>query len=362
MPIHSKEFLENILNGTSNPIFVKDSNLKFVYVNDACARMFGVEKEYILGKDDYDIFPTTQANNFKAIDDELLKTGVPNFNEEKALSPDGVTMTLNTTKSRITDESGNAYIVGNIYNTTENNKLIDNLKMSNQMLERYAHLVSHDLKSPITTINSFSQLLSKSVGTKLTSTETQYLDFITKSSSRLFELVGKILDFSHLNMQELNLVKVDVNELVSDVKSDLQVLIDDQACSLQIEVLPNELICDKRLLSSVFLNLISNAFKFKANDKSCVVKVSCDQIENTYCFTVADNGIGIDAKQHGKIFEMFARLNSDHSSSGSGIGLALSKMIVERHGGEIWVESEVGKGSQFKFTILNNVNVPITSL
>lgn len=361
MSKHSKEFLENILNSSSNPIFVKDSNLKFVYVNDACTQMFGVEAEYILGKDDYDFFPPDQADRFKAIDEAVLKTGVGNFNVEKALSPDGVTLTLKTGKSRTIDEAGNAFIVGNIYNTTENYQLIDNLKMSNQMLERYAHLVSHDLKSPITTINSFSKLLSKSVGTKLNTTETQYLDFITSSSSRLFELVGKILEFSHLNMQQLNLVQVDVNELLADVKSDLKVLIDDGACAMNFEIMPVGLICDKNLLRSVFQNLISNAVKFKSNDKPCVVKVSCDQTDNTYLFTVADNGIGIDEQQQEKIFEMFTRLNSDQSSSGSGIGLALSTMIVERHGGKIWVESEVGKGSQFKFTIPHNVSIPITS-
>ena len=353
--------MENIIKSSSNPIYVKDSNLRFVLINDAFTRMTGVEEHDVLGKNDYDFFPAAQADIFKAIDEAVLNTGDANFNEEKLLSPDGVTLTLNTGKNRITDELGNRYIVGNIYNTTEKKQLIDNLKMSNQMLERYAHLVSHDLKSPIITIHRFSQLLSRSVATKLTATETEYLDFITNSSLRLFELVEKILDFSHLNMQELHLVKVDANELLTNVKSDLRVLIEDRDCSMHFESLPDGLICDKRLLNSVFQNLISNAIKFKTNDKTCEVKISCDRTDNTFLFTVADNGIGIDEKEQGKIFEMFARLNSNPSISGSGIGLALSKMIVERHGGKIWVESELGKGCQFKFTIPHNVNIPIQS-
>ena len=359
MPKHSKNFLENILNSISNPIFVKDSNRKFVLINDAFTRLTGLEEHDIIGKDDHDFFPKAQADLFKTIDEAVLNTGEENFNEEKLLNPDGVTLTLNTGKNCTTDESGNRYIVGNIYDTTEKTQLIDNLKMSNQMLERYAHMISHDLKSPITTIRSFTQLLSKSLGAKMTATETQYLDFISSSSARLFELVGKILDFSHLNMQELNLVKVDANELLADVQSDLIALNEDADCSIDIENLPTELICDKYLLGSVFQNLVSNAIKFKSIDKACGIKISCQQSDNTYLFTVADNGIGIDEKQKGKIFEMFSRLNTNPSISGSGIGLALSKMIVERHGGKIWVESEFGKGSQFKFTIPQNVNIPI---
>ncbi|MFK7809364.1 MAG: ATP-binding protein [Saprospiraceae bacterium] len=361
MSKYSKQFLENIIKSSSNPIFVKDANLRFVLVNDAFTRMTGIEAQDILGKDDYDFFPAAQADVFKAIDEVVLNTGEENFNEEKLLGPDGVTLTLNTGKNCITDELGNRYIVGNIYNTTEKKQLIDNLKVSNQMLERYAHLVSHDLKSPIITIHRFAQLLSRSLVTKLTTTETEYLDFITSSSLRLFELVQKILDFSHLNMQELHLVKVDANELLADVKSDLRVLIEDGDCLLDIERLPDGFFCDKRLLNSVFQNLISNAIKFRVDDKACVVKVTCDQVDNAFLFTVADNGIGVDEEEQEEIFEMFARLSSNPNVLGSGIGLALSKMIVERHGGKIWVESELGKGCQFKFTIPQDINIPIQS-
>jgi len=356
---HSKQFLENIINSCSNAIFVKDSSYKFILINDAFTRMTGVEEQDILGKDDYDFFPSAKADIFKAIDEEVINTGIENFNEEKLLSPDGLTLTLNTGKSATTDESGNRYIVGSIYDTTEKKQLIDNLKMSNQMLERYAQLVSHDLKSPVSTIHRFSQLLSRSLGSKLTANEAEYLDFITSSSRRLFELVEKILDFSDLNMQELHLVKVDANEILAEVVSDLRSLIEEGDCLMDFKNIPKELICDKRLLSSVFQNLISNAIKFNGNGKTSVVKISCDRTDNTFLFTVADNGIGIAEKEQAKIFDMFARSGSNPSISGSGIGLALSKMIVERHGGEIWVESELGIGSQFKFTIPHNVNIPI---
>ena len=173
MSKHSKQFLENILNSCSYPLFVKDANRKFVLINDAFTKLTGVEEQDILGKDDHDFFPAAQADVFKAIDEAVLNSGIENFNEEMLINPDGVTLTLNTGKNCTTDELGNRYIVGNVFDTTEKKQLIDNLKMSNQMLERYAHLVSHDLKSPISTIRSFSQLLSKSVATKLNTTETE---------------------------------------------------------------------------------------------------------------------------------------------------------------------------------------------
>jgi len=321
--------------------------------------MTGVKEQDILGKDDYDFFPPAQADVFKAIDEEVLKTGFENFNEEELLNPDGVTLTLNTGKSRTTDESGNQYIVGNIYDTTERTQLIENLEISNQMLERYAYLVSHDLKSPVKTIHRFSQLLSRSLDAKLTATETEYLDFLSNSSKRLSELVEKILDFSNSNMQELHLEKVDANEILADVQSDLRAIVEEGNCVIDIKSLPDELICDKPLLTSVFQNLVSNAIKFKANDKTCVVHISCDQTDNAFLFTVTDNGIGIEKEQQEKIFEMFARLNSNPDISGSGIGLALSKVIVERHGGKIWVESELGNGCQFKFTIPRDAEISI---
>ena len=361
MSDHSKQFLENILNSSSSAIFVKDSQLKFVFINDAFTRLTGLTEEVILGKDDYDFFPVAQADIFRAIDEEVLRTGIENFNEEKLLTPEGRAFSLNTGKNRVRDEFRKFYIVGNIYNTTERNQLIDNLKMSNQMLERYAHLASHDLKSPVSTIHRFSQLLSRSLKSKLTETESEYLEFITDSSRRLFNLVEKILDFSHLNMKELRLEKVDVNEVIDSVKSDLRGLIEEGECLLQFEKLPDGLICDKHLFRSVIQNLVSNAIKFKADDRTCTVNISCDRTDNTFLFTVTDTGIGIEENEQAKIFDMFTRINSRPKISGSGIGLALSKMIVERHGGKIWVESEFGKGSHFKFTIPHHVNIPIRS-
>ena len=361
MSKHSKQFLERILNGASNPIFVKDSNLRFVLVNDAFTLLTGIAEHDIIGKDDYDFFPKDLADSFKILDEEVLNGGEEIFNEEKLLSQDGVTLTLNTGKRCITDEVGNRFIVGNIYDTTEKSQFIESLKMSNQMLKRYAHLVSHDLKSPIITINRFSELLSRSAGSKLNASETEYLNFITNSSLRLYELVLKILDFSHLNMQQLSLTEVDVNELIADIRSDLCANFEDSGCSLEVGNLPGRLICDRHLLNSVFQNLISNSIKFKSIDKNCIIKISHDQTNNIHLFTVSDNGIGIDKKDHEKVFDMFSRSNSSLKISGSGIGLALSKMIVERHAGKIWIESELGKGSKFKFTIEDKVSVPILS-
>ena len=353
----SQQFLENILDSSSTAVFIKDSNLKFVYINDAFTRLLGLREQDILGKDDYDFFPPAKADIFKAIDEAVLQTGESNFNEERLLGHEGTTLTLNTGKSRAEDEFGNYYIVGNIYDNTEKKQLIDNLQMSNEMLKRYAHLVSHDLKSPVSSIHRFSELLSRSLSSNLDETEAEYLNFITRSSKRLFNLVEKILDFSHLNTQDLRLEKVNVNELLVDVKSDLRILIEEGGCTINLKSLPNEIVCDKHLLSSVFQNLISNGIKFRADDRACAINVSCTQEEKDFVFTIEDNGIGIAEKEQDQIFEMFARLNSN--ITGSGIGLALSRMIVNRHGGKIWLASEIGKGSTFSFNIPREVNIPI---
>ncbi len=127
----TKKFLENIINGSSCAIFVKDSNLKFILINDAFTKMTGLREQDILGKDDFDFFPPSKAEFFKVIDEEVLNSGNENSNEEKLLDSNGETLTLNTIKSRTQDEEGNFYIVGNIYDTTEKAKLISELKISN---------------------------------------------------------------------------------------------------------------------------------------------------------------------------------------------------------------------------------------
>ncbi len=218
-------------------------------------------------------------------------------------------------------------------------------------------MVSHDLKSPVSTMHRFSDMLSRSLGSNLDKTDAEYLDFITNSSKRLYDLVEKILDFSQVNMKEFHLTKVNINQTVDLIKSDLSSLINIGNCAISYSGLPKELICDKHLIHSVFQNLIGNAVKFKANENPCIINISCEPTDNTFLFTVADNGMGVNEKDQGKIFEMFERLNP--SISGSGIGLAMCKMIIERHGGKIWVESELGKGSKFKFTIPQNVSTRI---
>jgi PAS domain S-box-containing protein len=224
-----------------------------------------------------------------------------------------------------------------------------NLKQSNEDLERFAYVASHDLREPLRMVTSFSQLLAKNYQGRLDADADEFISYIVDGGRKMDALVHDLLEFSRITSRGKPFELTDMNGILGEVQKSLSVSIRENNATLTAGMLPI-VSADRSQMALVFQNLISNAIKFRREDQP-VITVDAGWEGNEWVFSVRDNGIGIDREYHEKIFGLFQRLHSRGEYSGTGIGLAICKRIIERHGGRIWVESEKGTGSIFFFTI-----------
>lgn len=224
------------------------------------------------------------------------------------------------------------------------------LRHSNQDLERFAYVASHDLQEPLRTVTTYSQLLQRQVGAELGEARGMYLRFIREGGERASRLVEDLLLFARTAAQQNDIVlPTDAKVAVQTALMNLQAPIKSTGAVIHVGELPT-LPATEALLGQVFQNLLSNALKYHRPGVPPEVWIMAEQRAGEWIFSVRDNGQGIEEKYRGKVFELFARLHGNEVS-GSGIGLATVKRVVERQGGRIWVESEVGMGSTFFFSL-----------
>lgn len=223
------------------------------------------------------------------------------------------------------------------------------LKFSNESLEQFAYAASHDLQEPIRSISLISGLIRKEYGESLDSEGQEYLDHLLDATRRMRELVNGILEYSRIsNASEPSEDKIDTNEVVAAALENLHGIIAETEADVTCENLP-PVVGNRLQLTQVFQNLVGNAIKYRA-DFPPRVHISARRSGGVLRFCVQDNGIGIPRQYHAQIFGIFKQLNRG-AQGGAGVGLAITKRIVERHGGAIWVESEPGAGSAFYFTL-----------
>ncbi|MBL7778894.1 MAG: PAS domain S-box protein [Chitinophagales bacterium] len=233
---------------------------------------------------------------------------------------------------------------------SEKNTQLEKYITSNTELEKFAYIASHDLREPIRSIVGFTQLLQKRNPDNIDTDSKEFLANIISSAQHMNKLVHGLLDFSRVESAGRRFVPINLNDLLKKVLNDLKVSIEENDAVIEIAELP-EIRADEIQIRQLFQNLISNAIKFRKEDETPVVKVSALKKEDEWLFTIADNGIGMDMKYSKKVFQIFSRLHSSEKYHGTGIGLAVCKKIVERHGGDIWIESTPGNGATFYFTV-----------
>jgi two-component system, chemotaxis family, sensor kinase Cph1 len=228
---------------------------------------------------------------------------------------------------------------------------LDELTRSNAELEQFAYVSSHDLQEPLRMIASYLQLLERKYKGKLDSKADKYIHFSVDGATRMQKLIDDLLEFSRVTTHAKEFKPTDLESIFTQVQSNLEVSIKENNALISHDPLPT-LMVDKTQITQVFQNLISNALKFRSESQP-EIKISAEKRKNDWLFEVKDNGIGIDPKHSDRIFEVFKRLHKKKDYPGTGIGLSICKKIIERHGGQIWVESELGKGSIFYFTLTN---------
>ena len=223
------------------------------------------------------------------------------------------------------------------------------LQRSNTDLEQFAYIASHDLQEPLRMIGNFVQLLERQYSNKIDSEGKEYIHFIVNGVSRMSKLIHSLLRYSRVGRKELGLRLVDMNKIIEARLFHLNNLIKETETTITLPSIPHKIFCEPDQISLVFSNLLSNAIKF--NEKVPTITIKLEEETDKYLFSIEDNGIGIDKKYTSKVFEIFNRLHRREEYEGTGIGLALCKKIIARHGGEIWFDSNPGTGSTFYFTI-----------
>jgi PAS domain S-box-containing protein len=229
-------------------------------------------------------------------------------------------------------------------------RYMDELARSNEELQRFAYVASHDLQEPLRSIISFTQLLERRYRGRLDADADDYIAFIVEGGMRMQQLIEDLLQLSRVETKAKPLVPTEAGEVVNDVLRSLETPIREAGATVEVGEMPT-VMADAAQLSQVFANLVSNAIKYRRPDVPTGVRITAEREEHFWRFAVADNGIGIEEEYFDRIFVIFQRLHTRDEYSGTGIGLAVVRKIVERHGGRIWVESAPGEGSTFYFTL-----------
>ncbi|MGZ7049352.1 MAG: PAS domain S-box protein, partial [Methanobacterium sp.] len=246
-------------------------------------------------------------------------------------------------------EIGNTYF--KLVYEEELKNLIEDLKRSNEELEQFAFITSHDLQEPLRTIVSFTQLLEMRYKGKFDSDADEFMEYMVDASIRMKEMIQGLLNYSRIGREGIEFKPVNLENVLDETISSLELLIKENDALITYDKLPS-VNGDSKLLVQLFQNLISNAIKFKGKENPEIrIFATKSEKEDKYVISVEDNGIGIDPQYADRIFKVFKRLHTLDEYEGAGIGLSISRRIVEIHDGKIWIESELDVGSKFYFTL-----------
>ncbi|MBL7106910.1 MAG: PAS domain S-box protein [Phycisphaerae bacterium] len=373
--LEERNLLRTLIDNIPDYIFVKDIDKKFIIANKSTAKLMGAENpDQLLGKTDADFYPQEKALEYSGDEEKVLAEQKSLINkEESARGPDGNIRWYLTTKTPLYDRKDKLIgLVGIGRDVTELKKkenerlqLLKTLALKNKDLESIIYVASHDLRSSLVNIQGFSKELSDSCNVVQTELDNmglldktgtavekslredipESLGFIQLSANRLDMLLNGLLRLSRLGRAAISIEVLDMNALIKNIVDSMEYRIKEFGIEVVIEVLP---IClgGYTQISQVFSNLIDNAIKYKEPSRKAVVHISGYQQEDRSIYCVEDNGIGIAKDYQDKIFEIFHQLEPGRFE-GEGLGLTIVRRILERHNGDIWLESEPGQGSKF---------------
>ncbi len=371
-----REF-RTLVENTPDIITRHDRQYRYLYINPASIQQSGIPTVQYLGKKPSELsYPKEITDFWEACLENVFTTGriridefqIVNLNEAKTYQTyivpefgDGesvesvITIARDITKLRKAEESAR--------------QLAEDLKRSNEELEQFAYIASHDLQEPLRAVASFTQMLAKRYRGQLDSKADTYIEFIIDGATRMQQMIQDLLSYSRVGRTELKLQSVDCNLLLERVKKDLQISIRETQAVITADSLPT-ITADANQLGNLLQNLINNSLKYRSETfpkihisaKKNKLEVQLEnltqpsipgqtKIQEEWLFSIQDNGIGIKPQYAERIFGIFQRLHTSDEYPGTGLGLAICRKILERHEGRIWVESNPNQGSTFFFTI-----------
>jgi PAS domain S-box-containing protein len=351
-----------IFESAQDFIFIKDRDLRYIQVNPAMERLFGATAEELIGKTDEDLFGAEVGAEVMAMDRQVLRGQV--ISQEHAKPVQGVAHTFHVIKVPMRDSAGEIVgLCGIARDITARKRMEEELRRSQKDLQEFAYSISHDLQSPLRMVTGFLRLLESSLAQQpgednacqFDDQARQYIAYAMEGAERMCEMIRGLLEYSRVGTRGRELGPTDCEEVLAHVLVDVMVPVEKGSEAPEADAvithdpLPTVL-ADEVQLGQVFQNLIGNAVKFRGDVPPQVHISACEDGEQ-WRFAVQDNGIGIDPAQADRLFRVFERLHTEEEYPGTGIGLAICKKIVERHGGRIWLDSEPGNGSTFYFTL-----------
>jgi len=357
----SDELLKSTFEASRNPLIITDNSLPdnpIIYSNQAFIDLCGYDMSEVIGKncrflqgDDSD------QQVIKKLRDAVKKGEFARVTL-KNYKKDGTAFWNDLVMSPIKNQKGETtHFVGMQLDVTsrieaEQNLLAksEQLEKSNQELEQFTYATSHDLQEPLRMVNSYLQLINKRYGDSLDEDATTFLGFATEGAERMQDLINDLLILSRVSNDQSRFHEVNMASIVERAISNLKMSIYESHAKIDIGKLPNMRV-DPIQITQLFQNLIGNGIKYCQKGTSSHIKITAEKLSNEYVFSVSDNGIGIAENHFNRIFTIFQRLHTRSEYPGTGVGLSICSKIVNRHGGKIWVESELGKGSTFLFSI-----------
>ncbi len=355
---HSLVEKKNILESIGDAFFSVDETWKIIYWNSMAARIFGLSKDEVIGQNlwHFKHFPLTEKIKKKLT--QTIEKG-NSFTFERFYKVKDLWLEISVYSNGtgfsvyikdITDRKSAQFKLKEL-NQQLNDKAKE-LEGINNELEQFAYIASHDLQEPLRMVSSFLQLLEKRYTDLIDETGKKYISFAVDGALRMRQIISDLLEFSRVGKTKEAQDEVDFSVLLSTVVQLYSKSIADHQVTVHISDMP-VLKTWKSPMQQVFMNLLDNAIKYRSPHRPCVVSFAALQKEGYWQFMVQDNGIGIEDAFYDKIFMIFQRLHTRESYDGSGIGLAVTKKIVEHLGGKIWVTSEFNKSTTFYFTLPN---------
>ncbi len=351
----SEERFRTIANATPVPlIIIRVSDGAILYANTRFGLQQAMSSEEMIGHVIYDFFPDSETGQllFKQLEAE---GAVREFEMSNKRHGDGTVVWSSATIEFITF-NGERALFGAFYDITARKQAeealgrkAEELTRSNAELERFAYIASHDLQEPLRMVSSYVQLLAQRYQGQLDTDADEFIEYAVDGTRRMQILINDLLTYSRVSTKGKPFTVVDCQMVLQHACSGLEVAIEEAAALITHDPLPTVL-ADEVQMMQLFQNLLGNAIKFRGK-QAPVVHVGVERQGQLWLFSVRDNGIGIEAQFAERIFIIFQRLHNKVDYPGTGIGLALCKKIVERHGGAIWVESQLNQGATFYFTL-----------
>ncbi len=359
-----KQVVDNILDG----LMIDDPDGKVLYANDQFLNLFGLERTDLntLVLEDYiapEYRPVLRDRHNRRVAGEK----VPSLFEYQGLRKNGTRIWLEVRVCKVIE---NDVVIGTqsaIRDITDRKQAEDDIKKLNQSLEQkvkdrtaqlealnnelesFSYSVAHDLRAPLRIINGYSEILKKDYDSKLDAEADRLINVIVTNTHRMGRLIDEILNLARLGRKELDKHTTDMNALVKTVIAE-QTAVATKPVAFNIAELPDA-VCDNTLIRQVWSNLLSNAIKYSGKQEDQSVAINSLQQDGFIVYSVKDNGVGFDMAYSDKLFGVFQRLHKQSEFEGTGVGLALVHRIITKHGGNVWAESEEGKGATFYFSL-----------